>query len=448
MKPNEVYLFSNCDYDVKTITDNIVSSKVMELIRQGDRVIIKPNFVQESHDKNDDWDYVITHPAVITAVLNLVLQKLNGKGEIILCDAPMNPANFEKIIEHMPIKDWEKMCLENKINFSIIDLRDREYRLAENGIVLEEIELPGDPKGKVLCNLAGSSEFHGKTVRKNGLYGADYNIKETNDAHNGQDNFYSVSQTVIEGDIFINIAKMKTHRKAGVTCCLKNLVGINTNKNLLPHHTSGTPKDGGDQFADSSNDRKLESKVTVLAKNIVYHIKFLAPLLVPLKQMAIKKWGSNKETVRSGAWYGNDTLWRTILDLNKVLFYSNADGSLGEDRPESRKRYIGIVDGIYAGEGNGPLSPDKIVAGNLLCGINPVAIDAVAVKIMGLDIEKVKSVSMGFCCKAYKLADFSYEDVMCNIGNKKYCITDIPTELIHKFKPADGWLGHLEAENI
>jgi hypothetical protein len=34
----------------------------------------------------------------------------------------------------------------------------------------------------------------------------------------------------------------------GMTCALKNLVGINANKNWLPHHTEGTPEQGGDQF--------------------------------------------------------------------------------------------------------------------------------------------------------------------------------------------------------
>ena len=35
--------------------------------------------------------------------------------------------------------------------------------------------------------------------------------------------------------------KLKTHKKCGVTISLKNLVGLNTNKNLLPHHSLGTP---------------------------------------------------------------------------------------------------------------------------------------------------------------------------------------------------------------
>jgi uncharacterized protein (DUF362 family) len=47
---------------------------------------------------------------------------------------------------------------------------------------------------------------------------------------------YLVAKEVIEADIIINLPKLKTHRKAGVTCALKNLIGINGNKEYLPHH--------------------------------------------------------------------------------------------------------------------------------------------------------------------------------------------------------------------
>jgi len=32
---------------------------------------------------------------------------------------------------------------------------------------------------------------------------------------------------------------LKLHRKAGITCALKNLIGINGNKEYLPHHRLG-----------------------------------------------------------------------------------------------------------------------------------------------------------------------------------------------------------------
>ena len=49
-------------------------------------------------------------------------------------------------------------------------------------------------------------------------------------------------------DLFVNLPKLKTHKKTGITCSLKNFVGINGDKNWLPHHTEGVPANGGDEF--------------------------------------------------------------------------------------------------------------------------------------------------------------------------------------------------------
>jgi len=40
-----------------------------------------------------------------------------------------------------------------------------------------------------------------------------------------------------------------------------------------------------------------------------------------------------RDTINDGNWYGNDTIWRTILDLNKVLAYTDKNGVL-RDRPQ------------------------------------------------------------------------------------------------------------------
>lgn len=445
---NKVFLHTGFSYDITKIKEAITDSNVLDIIKPGNKVVLKPNFVQESRDQDDDWDYVITHPTVITAVLELVCERLEGTGEIVIADAPMTPTRFDKLLEHMPVSSWKELCGNNHIAFSIVDLRDEEWFNAANGIILKKSDLPGDPMGKVLCDLLDdNSEFYGKKVSSQGYYGASYDLNETNHAHNGHNNQYSVSKTVMTADVLINIPKLKSHKKAGLTCCLKNLVGINTNKNLLPHHTSGTASEGGDQFSADNASRKLESWLTIYAKKTVYKFKFLTPLLVPLKNIALMVWGDNKKTPRSGGWYGNDTLWRTILDLNKVMFYANGDGSLKTDKIENRKHYIGIVDGILGGDGNGPLAPDKVESGFLILGTNPVAIDCIAAYVMGFDYKKISSVVNAFKCKKYRLADFQYEQIICELDHKQAVrVKDLPKEIIVRFRAASGWKGHIEAD--
>jgi uncharacterized protein (DUF362 family) len=73
-----------------------------------------------------------------------------------------------------------------------------------------------------------------------GLYsGADYDPGPTTSHHRGGRNEYLLSETVLRADLVVNLPKLKTHKKTGVTLALKNLVGINGDKNWLPHHRDG-----------------------------------------------------------------------------------------------------------------------------------------------------------------------------------------------------------------
>ena len=61
-------------------------------------------------------------------------------------------------------------------------------------------------------------------------------------------NDYLLSETVLSADLVVNLPKLKTHKKTGVTLALKNMVGINGDKNLLPHHSVGSIAAGGDEY--------------------------------------------------------------------------------------------------------------------------------------------------------------------------------------------------------
>ena len=54
-----------------------------------------------------------------------------------------------------------------------------------------------------------------------------------------------MSKTILGADLVINCLKMKTHKKAGVTLSMKNLIGINGDKNWLPHYRTGFASQGG-----------------------------------------------------------------------------------------------------------------------------------------------------------------------------------------------------------
>ncbi|MGQ9919616.1 MAG: DUF362 domain-containing protein [Bryobacteraceae bacterium] len=63
---------------------------------------------------------------------------------------------------------------------------------------------------------------------------------------------YLICREAFEADVVLSLPKLKLHRKAGLTGSLKNLVGINGNKDYLPHHRIGDVRSGGDCYRDPS----------------------------------------------------------------------------------------------------------------------------------------------------------------------------------------------------
>lgn len=431
-------------YDVDTL-HAALPDDLFALIRPGDTVALKPNWVREAHeDRPQEWEQVITHPALVTAVVRKVLARLGPGGRIIVTDGPITDASFRRLMARYPTELWGRLAAEQGVALEIVDLRDHEWE-TKDGIVVRRHGLPGDPRGKCTLDLPGeASEFHGHRKSRRGYYGADYDIAETNRAHDGVRNLYSVSRSVLEADVFINLPKLKTHKKAGITCCLKNLVGINTYKNFLPHHSEGGPAEGGDQFPADNVNARVEGPLMALLKQHVLGTPWVARLLRPLKGVGRRVFGDTRRVVRSGNWHGNDTLWRMILDLNKVLLYGSPDGTLRSDAPASRKRYIGIVDAVVAGEGQGPLAPDAVPMGYVVVGTNPVAIDAVCAGLMGFDWRRVPAIERAFAVRRFPLCDFGPEDVRAVTDDATYGLDHLPASLVVPCKPHFGWTGHLE----
>ena len=56
---------------------------------------------------------------------------------------------------------------------------------------------------------------------------------------------------------------------------------------------------------------------------------------------------------------------------------------------------LSIVDGIVAGQGEGPLGATPVAAGLLLAGCDPCLVDYVATKAMGLDPAKIPTIRGG-----------------------------------------------------
>jgi len=152
--------------------------------------------------------------------------------------------------------------------------------------------------------------------------------------------------------------------------------------------------------------------------------------------------GSNSEVVRSGNWYGNDTIWRTVLDLNRCLFYFDGEG---KSRTAPLK-YMTIVDGVIGGDGNGPMSPDPLNSGILVAGFNPVAVDSVCAVLMGFDYRKIPSLANAWRESEHPLVSLRPEHVSCRSAIIEWngSLNELERAPHLHFNPHFGWAGHIE----
>ncbi|MCS7052867.1 MAG: DUF362 domain-containing protein, partial [Ignavibacterium sp.] len=417
------------------------------LVKPGERVFIKPNMIAERHRyRSNEWDYVITHGSVIRPIIDYLFLAMEGKGEVIIGDAPQTDSNFYKVAQLMGLFEIREVYKSFKdFHISIINLQD-EHWIVKDDIITDYVRLSGDPLGGVLFDLGNKSFFSELDNKNVTFYGASYDLDETNRAHSKGHHKYWIAKSPIVADVFINIPKLKTHKKCGITINLKSLVGINANKNFLPHYIFGGPEEGGDQFDKYNIKSKIENKIVVPIKNQMSKKNPIAIFLSrKLKKFGYKVLGDTEEVIRSGNWYGNDTVWRMSLDLNKILMYGNSDGTF-RSKYEERKRFFSIVDGIVAMEGNGPVAGERKECGVLIAGFDPVAVDAVGAKIMGFNPNKLKIISKCFDDQELKLTNLSLEDIVCVSNDERFNkrLVDIKYQDSFKFRPHFGWINHIE----
>ncbi len=416
-----------------------------EIIKPGQTVVLKPNFVRDFRETQAGHeDCLITHGSIIRAALDYAYIALKGEGRIIIADAPQNDADFDVIRQMAGLDEIQAFYREHAgFEVEVYDLRPEKARKV-NGVICGHDRLPGDPGGYVKVNLGCHSMFHEISHLCHLLYGSEYDTSEIQRHHSGGVHEYMISKTIMDADCVINLPKLKTHKKTGITVCMKNLVGINGNKNWLPHHRLGGPAQGGDQFADDRVKHRIEQKAMACFRRTFPVLGPVRSILAkPLKAAGQAVFGdTNTNTIRSGNWYGNDTTWRMVIDLNRILAYADKDGNI-LDRPA--RNVFCIVDGIVGGEGNGPLDPTAKKVGMVLAGSNGVAVDLACAHLVGFDYQRLPVLFHATTKHTLSIAPASLGEVCCRSDRSSL---NRPLAEWNDgglgFRPHFGWQGHVE----
>jgi uncharacterized protein (DUF362 family) len=417
-----------------------------DLIRPGEIVLLKPNLVKESHPRDPNgWQYVLTHGSVIRAVADYVWKALDGRGKVIIADAPQTDSSFTEIVRILGLEVIRDFYRGKALDLELIDLRQEEWT-NRGGVIVNRRSLPENPYGVVAFDLGERSEFvaHSGAGR---YYGADYDMGEVNRHHLGGRHEYLIAGCAIKCDVIFSLPKLKTHKKAGITVSLKNLVGINGDKNWLPHHTEGRPAEGGDEHPNPDRKHRAERTFAGYFRQMSLKMPVVGTWLHRhARRVGAHIFGDTAKVIRSGNWWGNDTIWRMCLDLNKLVLYGNEDGTLREANPANRKRHFVIVDGIIAGEGRGPDNPDPVRSSVVLFGLHPASVDAACAYLMGYDPEKIPIVRQAFDCKHYQLAEWDWREVrlISNRAEWNNLLPEIDDRFTFHFEPHFGWKGHIE----
>jgi uncharacterized protein (DUF362 family) len=419
-------------------TENYGTQKwnpLSEIISNGDTVVIKPNLVLDRHPLGKIGVLsTITHSSLLRPIIDYAILALKENGKIVICDAPFMSTNFENACKMSGLIELVNFYKSKVKNMQVLLLDLRKEITKRQGHINKIVKSNGDPLGYTIIDL-GNCSFHSETDRLWKLYAATGSlridkpiIKNLRKYHSYKEHRYSIPNTVLNANVIISVPKLKSHRKAGITAALKNFIGISGLK-YLPHHKIGTPQKMGDEYLHKPS-------IYAIMKDKLVKTMINFPICRNVANTLLLE----KHLLEPGAWHGNDTIWRTILDLNTIVKYVNKEGTLCR---APQRKFIFIVDGIIGQDGEGPIFGYPKKCGVTLLGTNPCAIDYVAAKLVGFDVTKLKQIITPFERRnqtSYPLADFDASDINVISNVDEYVkIHELKREKSLKFRAAKGW---------
>jgi uncharacterized protein (DUF362 family) len=352
-------------------------------------ILIKPNFVTHKNTIGG-LDCTVTHPSIIRCIIDYCV--IAGAALIEIGDAPIQNCNFKELMDLYGYNLMFGFIREKGINIRITDFRRTISKILLNGAFLQERNIDIDTNKTCEFDLKDFSHFN--DLPDNQRYRiANYYDNTINRHHNKEHHKYLVAKSILDAELIINLPKPKTHRFAGITGAQKNFIGICSDKEYLPHYRTGVPEKGGDE---TNRTTKVHTFLSMLNQQRCKYIEkqnigmqlFYMSLMFITKRL--RKIAHKKQCFSDGQWYGNDTIWRTILDLNLILLYGNSNGALSFN--QKPRNILSIGDMIVAGEKSGPLEPSPKPLGMILASDNCAAFDYVFCKITGFDYRIIPTV--------------------------------------------------------
>lgn len=412
-------------------------------------ILIKPNWVKHQEDPAFPITALVTSTNLIEAAIEACLAKYPGVEEITVGDVPLQSCDWGLLVSQTGIDRLiAKYAGVQRPKIRFLDLRREIYRDGKRLQPDSRNGSFGDPKGYREVTLDQASFLEPISDASEKFRVADYSPQETVSSHKRSFHRYLIAGSALACDLFINLPKMKVHQKAGITGALKNLVGVNGQKAYLVHYREGMARQNGDEFPD--NVSRLIWLQSRLRQGLQSRSRFLFQLLrlgwLPLKRLAGIKTRGTRENLgkgfylAGGAWHGNDTIWRMVYDINRIVRYAAPEGEL---KPTPQRDYVAIMDAMVAGEGNGPLQPLPVEAGLVLAARDPFKMDMVMARLMGFDYRKIPTLGQFRLFTDREWGNFAPGELAIdNDGALLSGLDALP--VLRRFIPPPGWATHIE----
>lgn len=348
----------------------------------GKKVLLKPNWVRHSKIETDTI-CLRTHDSFLLAALEVILNK--RPASVVIGDAPIQGADWGSIAHKQLLSEIKKLSQKFSIPVGVKDFRRTIFAPASNSPQKDRSSLDN----YLIFDLGKDSFLEPVTsLSGNPFRVTCYNPDRLAESHRPGVHKYCITKELFESDIVISLPKIKTHQKTGVTGAIKNLVGLNGDKDYLPHHRIGGTKVGGDCYPGGSYLRHWSE----LAMDQANRKQGTWPYRLWQKTSSLLWRLSFPEVVHQMAagWYGNDTTWRMVLDLNNIAMFGDSEGKICST---PQRVIYSLCDGIIGGQGNGPLNPEPLPLGIVSFSNHSYMTDICMAMLMGFDIQKIPLLS-------------------------------------------------------
>jgi len=237
---------------VRTDTHNVTALRAlfMRILPTGTfkRILLKPNLVMHQSNPQFPITAMVTDTRIIHAAIAACLDKYPTIESLIVGDAPLQSCDWDLLLQQTGLSRLMERFERYRLpRVSFVDLRKEKFRCIDGYLMPDDRE-GGDPSGYREVVLDHESFLDPISAAKERFRVSDYDHQLTISQHRSGVHRYVIAGSVLEADLVVNLPKMKTHQKAGITGALKNLVGINGDKASLVHYRLGDLQRGGDEY--------------------------------------------------------------------------------------------------------------------------------------------------------------------------------------------------------